>query len=69
MSNASDRSSKGELLQVRLTPEEKQAFSRAAVLAGTSVSSWARQRLRQQARRELEDANEDVPFIKPTLPE
>ena len=67
--NKSRQSAKDELLQVRVTPEEKQAFYRAAELAGASLSTWSRERLRRVARRELEDANVEVPFIKPTPPE
>lgn len=69
MSNQPSKKNKDILLQVRITPEEKAAFSKAAEIAGASLSSWARERLRRMARRELEEVNLDVPFIKPILPE
>lgn len=54
---------KGEYLQVRLTPEEKAGFENAAGLSGLALSAWVRERLRQAARRELEDARQPVPFF------
>lgn len=51
-------------LGIRLEPEEKQAFEEAAELAGVPVSSWVRERLRRAARRELEEANRTIPFLK-----
>lgn len=55
---------KTDLLQLRLTPEEKEGFQRAADLAGVALSAWVRERLRSAARRELTDAGEQVPFFK-----
>lgn len=50
-------------LDVRLEPAEKQAFQAAAELAGLSMSSWVRERLRQMARKELEAAGLPVAFV------
>ena len=52
-----------ELLQLRLQPEEKQAFQEAAVLTGISLSAWVRERLRAAAIRELEGRGRSVPFV------
>lgn len=54
-----------EVLQIRLTPAEKQAFVEAAELAGVAVSSWVRERLRLAAIRELENAGRRIPFVAP----
>lgn len=56
--------SKTEILQIRLTAEEKAGFSRAAELAGIPVSSWVRERLRLTAIRELESAGYEIPFVQ-----
>ncbi|MCC6458042.1 MAG: hypothetical protein IT328_24015 [Caldilineaceae bacterium] len=58
---------KTTILQLRLTEEEKAAFVSAAQIAGLSLSSWARERLRRASIRELEDAGSDIPFL-PKLP-
>ncbi len=55
--------SKGEYLDVRLEPSEKEAFKRAAELSGLALSAWVRERLRRAARAELQDAGESVPFL------
>ena len=52
-----------ELLQLRLQPDEKQAFQGAAALAGISLSAWVRERLRTAAIRELEGRGRPVPFV------
>lgn len=54
-------------LDVRLEPAEKEAFKNAADLAGLPLSTWVRERLRLAARRELEDADMVVPFLKGTV--
>ena len=54
---------KGRYLQVRVDDAEMQAFDDAAQLAGIEKSSWVRERLRTAARRELQDAGRQVPFI------
>jgi uncharacterized protein (DUF1778 family) len=59
---ASDQS-KVEILQIRLTPAEKAGIGQAAALAGISVSSWVRERLRLAAIRDLESAGLRVPFV------
>lgn len=51
-------------LLVRLDPSEKEAFRRAAELAGVPLSSWVRERLRQVATRELSSAQRPVAFLK-----
>lgn len=56
---------KTELLQLRVSDTEKEGFELAAALAGISVSSWVRERLRLSAIRELESAGRRVPFISP----
>ena len=66
---AKNSGKKEESLLVKLSPGEKQAFKCAADLAGIGMSAWVRERLRHIARRELEEANIPVPFIKPLMPE
>jgi uncharacterized protein (DUF1778 family) len=58
-----DRARTGRLA-LRVEPSEKEAFEQAAELAGVPVSAWIRERLRRAARRELEDANKAIPFLK-----
>ena len=58
---------KAELLTIRITDTEKEGFELAAVLAGISLSSWVRERLRLTAIRELEGAGRRVPFV-PEIP-
>ena len=48
---------------IRLSNEEKRGFEDAAKLGGISLSSWARERLRRAAIRELQDANRLVAFL------
>lgn len=50
-------------LDIRVAGEEKQGFELAAALAGVSLSSWVRERLRLAAIRELESAGRRVPFV------
>lgn len=56
---------KTEVLQIRLTEKEKEGLQLASDLAGISLSSWVRERLRLAAIRELEAARRRVPFIEP----
>ena len=56
---------KTDTFLVRAQPAEKLAFKEAAELAGISLSSWVRERLRLAAIRELENAGRSVPFIAP----
>jgi hypothetical protein len=58
---------KTEILQIRVSDSEKEGFELAAMLAGISVSSWVRERLRLSAIRELEGAGRRVPFV-PEIP-
>jgi uncharacterized protein (DUF1778 family) len=55
---------KTDLLQLRLLPAEKEAFQKAADLAGVALSAWVRERLRSAARRELVEAGQQVPFLQ-----
>jgi hypothetical protein len=56
---------KAQVLQIRLTDEEKQGFQAAANLAGIPMSSWVRERLRLAAIRDLESAGQKIPFVAP----
>ena len=58
---------KTQNLQIRITDLEKQGFELAASLAGISLSSWVRERIRLAAIRELEGAGKRVPFV-PEIP-
>jgi len=55
---------KTETMKIRLSDEEKQTFEKAAKLSGIAMSAWMRDRLRRAARRELQDANQPVPFLR-----
>ena len=55
---------KSEWVKIRLAADEKRAFQNAAGLAGASLSSWMRERLRRAARIELTDVGQQVPFIR-----
>jgi hypothetical protein len=52
-----------EQFLIKLETTEKEAFKEAAALADMPVSSWARQRLRQVAGRELKRALRPIPFL------
>ena len=54
---------KDEYLDVRLETAEKEAFKNAAALAGVPLATWVRERLRKVARKELDEANQPVPFL------
>jgi uncharacterized protein (DUF1778 family) len=58
---------KTQVLQIRISEEEKQGFEIAAMMSGISLSSWVRERLRLNAIRELEGAGKRVPFV-PEIP-
>jgi hypothetical protein len=62
-----DMKPKTEILQIRVSDSEKEGFELAAALAGISLSSWVRERLRLAAIRELEGAGRRVPFV-PEIP-
>ena len=53
---------RGELLQVRVQPAEKQAFADAAALCGQDVSVWVRDQLRRAAREKLLEGGQGDPF-------
>ncbi len=55
---------KSESLRIRLGPEEKRAFQEAADLAGMALSVWIRERLRKAARIELDEAGQQIPFLR-----
>lgn len=59
------RNAKSERFHLRLSLEEKDAFSIAADLAGIPLSAWVRERLRLAAIRDLEGAGRSVPFVSP----
>jgi hypothetical protein len=54
---------KDEYLEMRLTAAEKRTFQDAADLAGVGLATWARERLRRIARRELEEAEKPIAFL------
>jgi predicted HicB family RNase H-like nuclease len=55
---------RNEDLLVKLKADEKEAFKNAADLAGISLSSWVRERLRQVAIKELQSAAHPIAFLK-----
>lgn len=55
---------RSEALLVRLDGAEKEAFKEAAALAGVSLASWVRERLRQIAIKELGKAARPVAFLR-----
>ena len=59
---------KADHVQVRLEVAEKEAFRRAAEIAGLALSGWIRERLRRAAKKELDEAGEPVAFLKKPLP-
>lgn len=57
-------SMKTTTIQIRLQPSEKEAFEKAAELAGIALSAWVRERLRRAARQDLTGAGVQVPFLQ-----
>jgi predicted HTH domain antitoxin len=55
---------RGVQMIVRLAPEEKESFERAAEISGQNLSDWVRTRLRQLAANELSSAGEMPVFMK-----
>ncbi len=53
---------KTDVARLRLSPEEKRAFQRAADLSGMTLSAWMRVVLRKVAAQELDQAGSSVPF-------
>lgn len=60
---------KTDTLQIRLQPNEKEAFEKAAQLAGIALSAWVRERLRRAAIRELGEAGQQIAFLQSILEE
>jgi uncharacterized protein (DUF1778 family) len=60
--NAEDK--KLETLLIRLESDEKQTFQDAAKVSGTPLSTWARERLRQAAIKELEEVGHPIELFK-----
>jgi hypothetical protein len=54
-----------DVLQLRLTDEEKLAFENAAAVSGIPLSAWARERLRIAATQELANIGQRAAFLKP----
>jgi hypothetical protein len=54
---------KSASLLLKMEESEKEGFAEAARLAGAPLSVWIRERLRSQARKELENAGKEVPFL------
>jgi hypothetical protein len=52
-----------KLLQVRVEPLEKQAFTEAAALDGKDLSGWVRDRLRRLSREELHAHGHKAAFL------
>lgn len=53
-----------EYLDIRVESAEKQAFKDAADVAGIPLSTWIRERLRQNAIRELESVGRKIAFLE-----
>ncbi len=53
---------KSDVARLRWSPEEKEAFQKAADLSGMSLSAWMRVVLRKVAAHELDQAGTPVPF-------
>jgi len=53
------------VIPIRLTESEKASFQICADIAGVSVSSWLRERLRLAAICDLERAGRPIPFLEP----
>lgn len=48
---------------LRTSPDEKEAFERAAEISGLSLSAWIRQRLRKASASELKSNGEKAKFL------
>jgi len=59
----SSDASKSMSVLLRMEPREKKGFEDAAALAGVPLSVWMRERLRQAAAKELEQAGCSVAFL------
>jgi hypothetical protein len=54
---------KSELLQVRVSAQEKAAFADAAALDGEELSTWARRLMRRAATERMREAGQPDPFV------
>ena len=54
---------KTQPVQVRVSPNEKQAFQDAADVVGISLSAWIRSNLRKAAIRDLEEIGKQAGFF------
>ncbi|MEO8380413.1 MAG: hypothetical protein ABI779_12175 [Acidobacteriota bacterium] len=54
---------KDQVVIIRLSSSEKEAFREAAALSGLGLSSWVRERLRRTASRELDEIGRTAAFI------
>ena len=57
---------KDATIYIRADDAEKQAFTRAAALAGMSLSAWMRFELRRAAAEALAKVGERADFLPPT---
>src|ERR1035438_27402 len=55
---------RNELIKIRATQDEKEAFETASSLAGLSLSAWMRERLRRTVIRELTEAGIKISFLQ-----
>lgn len=55
---------KGDYLEVRLEPAEKNAFRKAADVTGLALSAWVRSRLRRAAIKDLEEVGRTPEFLQ-----
>ena len=53
-----------EYIELRVSEAEKRSFRDAAERAGIPLATWARERLRRVAIRELENAELPVAFLQ-----
>jgi hypothetical protein len=53
-----------ETLIIKLDTVEKRTFKDASEISGTSLSAWARERLRQAAIKELEAVGHPIELLK-----
>jgi hypothetical protein len=53
-----------EYIEMRVEKSEKDTFRAAAEAAGMPLSGWIRQRLRRDARKELQDLGLPVAFLE-----
>ena len=56
---------KSDYLEIRLGALEKQAFKQASEIAGIPLATWARERMRRAAIKELEEVGLSIPFLHP----